>query len=258
MHHACFMPCTVRSKPVLLAILLVAIHVDTGNSAETLSRLEKMQTGVKILGVCFLVLALAALFQMYRSLSGGLTGFRFIASKFLTVKFMVMLVTVQKFVVFIVCGEFPGHDPRKVGSRAERYFYMLLLVEAPFYAALFAYFFAAPSSAARGGREAAWAATAGSVRRVSADAESPFVKGGGGLVRPGTVSGALCDVLRLHEVIPMHAPVAEGLGEAESPPASPGPTPRVFNIESMAPLRPSYAGAMPPPPPPGVELQNRN
>jgi hypothetical protein len=119
-------------KPVLVLLLFLSIHkIEKSESGDR--NLRNIQTLTKTLSLVSLIIALAALLQFYRSIFSALRSYQWLAQRFLCIKLLVFLVTVQKIVVAMAMNEFPS-DPRNEESPAVRLYLIILLIEAPIYA----------------------------------------------------------------------------------------------------------------------------
>jgi len=218
-------------KPVLFGILAVAIEMtrpEVAEHEETPQSLRALQTTARALAIVSLVLALWALMLAYANFRAGLSDLPAIASKFLAIKLLVFLVTVQRLALALAFDEFPA-DPLELESPAEEAYFGLLLLEAPLYALLLAKLFDAPdypaalSRKASGDLEAAYSASRAAPPSPSPSTpalEASQLTAGQRAVRatrrpPWALCGA-ADVLRLHRVfllVPDDRHHADGGGE---------------------------------------------
>lgn len=166
-------------KPILVLLLFISVRETTDESAAADRILKNLQAVTKTLSLVSLIVALAALLQFYRCLHSALHStlhsFRWLPQRFLCIKLLVFLVTVQKIVMSIAFSEFPS-DPRDEASEAVHVYLLILLVEAPFYAFLLNRYFG-------------WNSVGASSSKTSD--------------RPG-VARALCDVLSFQRLLPAY------------------------------------------------------
>ena len=144
----------IKSTAVFILFLVVRSCVDARCSHD---RVLSLQVFVRCTSLLSLVCALGALLQGYRWLRAGLEqsmprGGYGLLYKFMAIKLLVFLVTIQKLIISIAFSAFPTDPIAEEQSPAEnrsassnRTYLMVLLLEAPLYAALLLTYFGSPS-----------------------------------------------------------------------------------------------------------------
>lgn len=155
-------------KPMLVLLLFIAVHATTTDQT-----LKNLQAVTKTLALTSLIVALGALLYFYRCLNSALESFKWLPQRFLCIKLLVFLVTVQKIIMSIAFSDFPS-NPRDETSKAVEVYLVILLFEAPFYALLLNRYF-------------------GSTRSSLSSAEDKIKT---------SALRAICDVLRFDKLLP--------------------------------------------------------
>ena len=150
-------------KPSLVLVLFASVRSCVGMGGCSKGGILSLQVFVRVTGLLCLVAALAALLQAYRWLRGGLKrnapSGRGLLGKFMSIKLLVFLVTIQKIFISIAFHAWPA-DPiaeeqppdsseggQNKSSAANRTYLIVLMLEAPLYATLLLVHFGAVEKA---------------------------------------------------------------------------------------------------------------
>ena len=144
----------IKSTAVFILFLVVRSCADARCSHD---RVLSLQVFVRCTSLLCLICALGALLQGYRWLRAGLEqsmprGGYGVLYKFMAIKLLVFLITIQKLIIALAFSAFPTDPIAEEQSPAEsrsasanRTYLMVLLLEAPLYAALLLTYFGSPT-----------------------------------------------------------------------------------------------------------------